>query len=149
MAFFASTRRASIYTVFAPFATRASHLSTSLSTRSTCLLHQLRVLPKPRLLPSDQLSSSIRLARRALHDFIPKPNGTDVQILPSTTNHAPVTKEPDTAAREQRRNDWRILKKLMVHVWPKQDWRTRGTVLLGFGLLISGKASSKLGIIGR
>ena len=27
----------------------------------------------------------------------------------------------------------------MHHVWPRDDWNTRGRVLLGFGLLIAGK----------
>ncbi|KAF5359697.1 hypothetical protein D9756_003573 [Leucocoprinus leucothites] len=40
---------------------------------------------------------------------------------------------------EQRRNDWIIVKQLFADVWPKDDWRTRGTVLLGFVLLISAK----------
>ncbi|KAG2107598.1 P-loop containing nucleoside triphosphate hydrolase protein [Suillus cothurnatus] len=32
-----------------------------------------------------------------------------------------------------------IVKRLMSHVWPKDDWGTRGRVVLGFGLLIAGK----------
>jgi hypothetical protein len=40
---------------------------------------------------------------------------------------------------EQRKSDWKIIKRLMVHVWPKDDWKTRGTVLFGFGLLVGGK----------
>ncbi|KAJ7471401.1 P-loop containing nucleoside triphosphate hydrolase protein [Mycena galericulata] len=49
---------------------------------------------------------------------------------------------PDTShvtAQEQRRTDWRIVKTLVKHVWPKHDWKTRGTVVFGFGLLISSK----------
>jgi ABC transporter ATM len=41
--------------------------------------------------------------------------------------------------KEQRRKDWMIVKRLMSHVWPKDDWGTRGRVVLGFGLLIAGK----------
>ncbi|KAF8651949.1 hypothetical protein AX16_004592 [Volvariella volvacea WC 439] len=40
---------------------------------------------------------------------------------------------------EQRRTDWTIIKKLMVNVWPRGDWKTKGTVLFGFALLVSGK----------
>lgn len=43
---------------------------------------------------------------------------------------------------EQRKKDWRIIKLLLVNIWPPNDWGTRGRVLLGFGLLISGKVSS-------
>lgn len=31
------------------------------------------------------------------------------------------------------------MKKLLLNVWPKNDWRTRGAVLLGFAFLITGK----------
>jgi hypothetical protein len=40
---------------------------------------------------------------------------------------------------EQRRRDWAIVRRLLVHIWPKDDWGTRGRVVLGVGLLISGK----------
>ncbi len=52
----------------------------------------------------------------------------------------PAEVEPTVA--EQRRTDWGIVKRLMENVWPKDDWKTRGTVVLGFGLLISGKVGS-------
>ncbi|KAJ7447026.1 hypothetical protein B0H11DRAFT_2162166 [Mycena galericulata] len=54
----------------------------------------------------------------------------------------PPKRAPDTphvTAQEQRRTDWRIVKTLVKHVWPKHDWKTRGTVVFGFGLLISSK----------
>ena len=44
-----------------------------------------------------------------------------------------------TTAREQRRKDWTVVRKLMENVWPKDDWGTRGRVILGFTLLITGK----------
>jgi hypothetical protein len=40
---------------------------------------------------------------------------------------------------EQRRRDWSIIRRLVVHIWPKDDWGTRGRVVLGVGLLIGGK----------
>src|SRR6266436_4500647 len=40
---------------------------------------------------------------------------------------------------EQRRRDWAIVRRLLVHIWPKDDWATRGRVVLGVGLLIGGK----------
>ncbi|KAG2149046.1 P-loop containing nucleoside triphosphate hydrolase protein [Suillus bovinus] len=42
----------------------------------------------------------------------------------------------NVTVKEQRRKDWMIVKRLMSHVWPKDDWGTRGRVVLGFGLLI-------------
>lgn len=50
--------------------------------------------------------------------------------------------EPHITSAEERRSNWRIIKSLMVNVWPKDDWKTRGTVILGFGFLITGKVCS-------
>lgn len=71
-----------------------------------------------------------------------------MQTPPSATVKRPsVAKELYSSdvvtAKEQRRNDWNIIRKLMVNVWPKNDWKTRGTVLLGFGLLVTGKVSGR------
>ncbi|KAH7930207.1 hypothetical protein BV22DRAFT_1125157 [Leucogyrophana mollusca] len=73
-------------------------------------------------------------------------------VVDSPTPTPPVqpSKQPDVAqkasldsdslsVKEQRRKDWTIVKRLMGNVWPKNDWGTRGRVVLGFGLLISGK----------
>ncbi|XP_006459611.1 hypothetical protein AGABI2DRAFT_184231 [Agaricus bisporus var. bisporus H97] len=49
----------------------------------------------------------------------------------------PEEKHPTQA--EQRRSDWKIVKQLFSIVWPKDDWRTRGTVIFGFALLFSAK----------
>lgn len=35
--------------------------------------------------------------------------------------------------------DFKIISKLLENVWPKGDWKTRGTVVAGFILLIAGK----------
>ncbi len=45
----------------------------------------------------------------------------------------------EVTVAQQRKSDWNIVKRLMENVWPKNDWKTRATVVLGFGLLISGK----------
>ena len=50
-----------------------------------------------------------------------------------------VTKGDIPTLAEQRRSDWGITKRLLVNVWPKNDWKTRWIVLLGFGLLVSSK----------
>ncbi|OAX41496.1 P-loop containing nucleoside triphosphate hydrolase protein [Rhizopogon vinicolor AM-OR11-026] len=61
---------------------------------------------------------------------------------PTATKQANIPKSVDNdnvSVKEQRRKDWMIVRRLMSHVWPKDDWRTRGRVVLGFGLLIAGK----------
>ncbi|KAG2131378.1 P-loop containing nucleoside triphosphate hydrolase protein [Suillus clintonianus] len=61
---------------------------------------------------------------------------------PTATRKVNVPKSVDSdnvSVKEQRRKDWIIVKRLMSHVWPKNDWGTRGRVVLGFGLLIAGK----------
>ncbi|ETW76251.1 ABC transporter [Heterobasidion irregulare TC 32-1] len=45
----------------------------------------------------------------------------------------------DVSNSEQRRRDWSIIRRLAVNLWPKNDWGTRGRVLLGVGFLVSGK----------
>ncbi|KAI0649493.1 P-loop containing nucleoside triphosphate hydrolase protein [Trametes meyenii] len=40
---------------------------------------------------------------------------------------------------EQRKRDWNIVRKLAENLWPKGDWKTRGRVLFGLGLLVGGK----------
>ncbi|RPD72384.1 P-loop containing nucleoside triphosphate hydrolase protein, partial [Lentinus tigrinus ALCF2SS1-7] len=50
---------------------------------------------------------------------------------------APKAKQLSKSLEEMR--DWNIIKKLSENLWPKDDWTTRGRVVLGFRLLISGK----------
>ncbi|KAI0790031.1 P-loop containing nucleoside triphosphate hydrolase protein [Abortiporus biennis] len=54
-------------------------------------------------------------------------------------NPKPKSDDTNVSASEQRKRDWNIIKKLVVNIWPPNDWGTRGRVLFGFGLLISGK----------
>ncbi|KAJ7649618.1 P-loop containing nucleoside triphosphate hydrolase protein [Roridomyces roridus] len=61
------------------------------------------------------------------------------QNMAAPPKKADTTSPPLVTAQEQRRTDWAITKSLVKHVWPKNDWKTRGTVVFGFGLLISSK----------
>ena len=122
-------RTSTIHTVLAPFTAHAT-------------AHKLpRVIPRFSFLV---VQSSVDLSRRGFRDLAPKP-GT-VQP-PSATKYHPVAKELDNpnyvTPKEQRRNDWNVVTKLMMNVWPRNDWKTRGTVLLGFGLLVSGKVGKR------
>lgn len=58
---------------------------------------------------------------------------------PAATSVPKSVDSDNVTVKEQRRKDWIIVKRLMSHVWPKNDWGTRGRVVLGFGLLIAGK----------
>ena len=53
--------------------------------------------------------------------------------------HPTSTSKATISNAEQRRRDWSIVRRLLVHIWPKDDWGTRGRVVLGVGLLICGK----------
>ncbi|KAK0469554.1 iron-sulfur clusters transporter ATM1 [Desarmillaria tabescens] len=66
-------------------------------------------------------------------DVQPTPTPKSATSKPVPSSHSEVT------VAEQRKSDWNIVKRLMENVWPKNDWKTRATVVLGFGLLISGK----------
>ncbi|KAL0574149.1 Iron-sulfur clusters transporter atm1, mitochondrial [Marasmius crinis-equi] len=62
---------------------------------------------------------------------------------PSKSNPSPPSDllsetAPLTQAQE-RRNNWTVIKQLLGNVWPKNDWKTRGTVVLGFVFLFGGK----------
>jgi hypothetical protein len=73
----------------------------------------------------------------------------ETKSAPQSSAAAPASSEspppPPTKSKvvitnaEQRRRDWSIIRRLAVHIWPKDDWETRGRVVLGVGLLISGK----------
>lgn len=73
--------------------------------------------------PSVPESSSLKAPTSSLPESLPKSNPPD----PIPTN------------AQQRQTDWGIIKRLMSNVWPRNDWKTRLTVLGGFGLLVSAK----------
>ena len=56
-----------------------------------------------------------------------------------TTREAAVELSAHISPREQRRKDWNIIRKLLVHIWPKNDWGVRNRVLFGLALLLVGK----------
>jgi hypothetical protein len=64
---------------------------------------------------------------------------------PGTTSPSPSTNPPtrpaerEISVREQRRKDWAIIKRLLIHIWPPNDWGVRGRVVFGLGLLLLGK----------
>lgn len=60
----------------------------------------------------------------------------------STLNPKDSISKPESeipTAAEQRRTDWTIAKRLIINVWPKNDWKTRLTVIFGFLLLVIAK----------
>ncbi|KAF7295148.1 hypothetical protein MIND_01053300 [Mycena indigotica] len=64
--------------------------------------------------------------------FLQEPGRRALQHLSSPKKEIP-------SRLEQRQTDWKIVKSLVKHVWPKNDWQTKGTVVFGFGLLFSSK----------
>ncbi|KAF5342594.1 hypothetical protein D9611_002003 [Ephemerocybe angulata] len=69
----------------------------------------------------------------------PKPTEPTPAAVPKPDANAKPPNNEHPTREEQRRSDWTIIKRLMTNVWPKNDWKTRGTVLLGFVLLVSAK----------
>lgn len=72
------------------------------------------------------------------------PKSDDVQSLAAKSSALKTSATPEPPAdiptrAEQRRSDWGIIRRLLVNVWPKNDWKTRSTVLFGFGLLVAAK----------
>jgi hypothetical protein len=83
--------------------------------------------------------SRLNIFNRPYQDLAPKTTSSGNARQPSQLPKDLVGEVENLTNAEQRIRDWSIIRKLMVHVWPRHDWRTRGTVLFGFGLLIGGK----------
>ncbi|EKM58666.1 uncharacterized protein PHACADRAFT_117756 [Phanerochaete carnosa HHB-10118-sp] len=65
-----------------------------------------------------------------------------------TTSKPPAEPSPPKAApddavhitvKQQRKNDWEIVKRLSGNLWPKDDWSTKARVVVGMSLLVAGK----------
>jgi hypothetical protein len=109
-------------------------------------------LPSRRTLLPLQLRSYQHLANpqsntQAPYDSTKKQN-TSAQKAPSA-NSKPAAAGPqdlggDTAHKtqaEQRRADWRIVKNLVRHLWPKDDWSVKARLIMALSLLVGGKVS--------
>jgi hypothetical protein len=95
----------------------------------------------PPLFPSPQSPQRQTPRRfRGFRHLTHQPNNTS-QSTTATRESPPPAPSPVASITnaEQRRRDWAIVRRLAVHIWPKDDWGTRGRVVLGVGLLIGGK----------
>jgi hypothetical protein len=88
--------------------------------------------------------SRLNIFNRPYQDLAPKTTPSGNAQKPLQIPKDLVGEVENVTNAEQRIRDWKIIRKLMVHVWPRNDWRTRGTVLFGFGLLIGGKVFVQL-----
>ena len=97
----------------------------------------------PRHRPSFGLRTHQHLAGKqpSAEEKRPAPEGANPTAPAAVPKPAPAD---HPSAAEQRATDWKIVKQLIQHVWPKGDWKTRGIVVLGFGLLIGGKVRLRL-----
>lgn len=90
-----------------------------------------------------RVSPNATLQRQSLlclHRFHPPPSTTPLALQFSTSARPRNQHGPErVTAKEQRRKDWMVVRKLIGNVWPKDDWNTRVRVVFGFALLISGK----------
>ena len=83
---------------------------------------------------------------RAFRHLAQQPNSSPKSAATRESSPAPSTVATGISNAEQRRRDWAIVRRLAVHIWPKNDWGTRGRVVLGVGLLISGKVRYTSGL---
>ncbi|KAH9080663.1 P-loop containing nucleoside triphosphate hydrolase protein [Lactarius deliciosus] len=98
--------------------------------------------------------AAVRPGPHRLHYLLPRPVPPNSRTFRQLTQQEKsASRSTTTAAKEatpaaprvavsnavQRRRDWAIVRRLAVHIWPKNDWGTRGRVVLGVGLLVSGK----------
>lgn len=66
----------------------------------------------------------------------PKPSGPSAADDPLR-----LSLSEDKTAKEQRKTDWTIVKRLIGHVWPKGETGAKTRVVLALGLLVGGKVS--------
>jgi hypothetical protein len=94
-------------------------------------------------LPPRFVAHPCRLFRHvAAQDAKSAPQSSNTTSAAAGVNESPQptpTSKVTISNAEQRRRDWSIVRRLLVHIWPKDDWATRGRVVLGVGLLICGK----------
>jgi hypothetical protein len=114
------------------------HVTPPPRSHATTCWHKspVRLGPHPSFyLPPRPLA--VPLNSRAFRYFAQQENEKSVPTTPQQVTPA----APKTAVSnaEQRRRDWAIVRRLAVHIWPKNDWGTRGRVVLGVGLLVCGK----------
>jgi hypothetical protein len=91
--------------------------------------------------------------RRVFRHLAPTPNAPPAKpaALPPAAEAGKPTPEPLARAdealtpKEQRRRDWAIIRQLVPHVWPANDWSTKSRIVLGVGLLVAGKVRSRCG----
>ncbi|KAI1786461.1 P-loop containing nucleoside triphosphate hydrolase protein, partial [Ganoderma leucocontextum] len=141
-----------------PFKAAASpsSLSRSLGTRAVSrasLGHSEFYTPHHRV----PYSLTFRISARGFQHLAQQPQKEDPSTVqsaqpaqpsppPSGQPKAPTPAKQDLSGdaihisqSEQRKRDWNIVKKLAENLWPKDDWKTRGRVVLGLGLLVGGK----------
>ena len=128
----------------------------ALSNTSNFSMWTSRILPHRCLTRVSPCRTAHHRLQAAPCPFFTAPSRRSYQSVPpkvesSSKNSIPISRAENLTSRlevvtptEQRRSDWSIIKKLMQHVWPRNDWHTRGRVLFGFGLLISGKVCYRL-----
>jgi hypothetical protein len=117
---------------------------------TTCGTSPLPIFPHSCLPPRSGPPHPWRLFRHlAAQDAksAPQPSTSTAAAAAGVNESPQPTPTPSKATisnAEQRRRDWSIVRRLLVHIWPKEDWGTRGRVVLGVGLLICGKVRLSL-----
>ncbi|KZV62418.1 P-loop containing nucleoside triphosphate hydrolase protein [Peniophora sp. CONT] len=123
-------------------ALRASLRSVRSSSSPLVLLHSTARHSSPRQFPYCRVRAFQQLAQPPQS---PPQKPTATSSPPASASAKPpasgqnLVPEENVSRAEQRKRDWRIIKQLMPHIWPKNDWGTKGRVVLGVGLLVGGK----------
>jgi ATP-binding cassette, subfamily B (MDR/TAP), member 7 len=80
-------------------------------------------------------SNTDKDAPKSTPETAPKVAAKSAPAEPTST----LADEGHISIAQQRKNDWQIIKRLSRELWPKDDWSTKGRVILGVGLLVAGK----------
>jgi hypothetical protein len=112
------------------------HVTTCLRSHATAYWHRspVRLGPHPSFFLPPR---PVLLSSRTFRHFAQQENEKSVPSAPQQVT--PAAPKAVISNAEQRRRDWAIVRRLAVHIWPRNDWGTRGRVVLGVGLLVCGK----------
>jgi ATP-binding cassette, subfamily B (MDR/TAP), member 7 len=73
--------------------------------------------------------------------------GANASKSPRSSSVQELVPNEDISSAEQRRRDLRIVRQLVRHIWPKNDWNTKARVVFGVGLLVGGKVCLSLMLV--
>lgn len=113
---------------------------------SSTPLSSRRTLPSLQLRPYQHLANAQSITQAP--SDITKRQETNTQKASSANSKPAVAGPQDLGGEtvhktqaEQRKADWRIVKNLARHLWPRDEWSVKARLIVALSLLVGGKVS--------